>query len=108
MSDQTKPKAASSMKKPIQILRERRGGVPQVLIERSRQQSIIRKRITEALQSDPRTVPDLAGELDLPSHAVLWYVMGMKKYGKVVEAEQVDGYFKYQLLDDSRQMEPAS
>ena len=107
MSDQTKPKA-SSKKKPIQILRERRGGVPQALIERSRQQRIIRKRITEALENDPKTVPDLAGQLDLPSHEVFWYVMGLKKYGKVVEAEQVDGYFKYQLIDDSRQMEPAS
>jgi len=95
-------------KKAIQILRERRGGVPRELVERNRQQSMTRKRITEALRSKPSTVPELAREIDQPSHEVLWHVMGMKKYGKVVEAEQVDGYFKYQLIDETRRTEAAS
>ncbi len=109
MSEQSEPTVISPKpKKPIQILRERRGGVPRELVERNRRQSVTRKRITEALQTEPRTVPELAREIDQPSHEVLWYVMGMKKYGKVVEAEQVDGYFKYHLIDGSRQTETAS
>ncbi len=109
MSEQSDPTTVSAkLKKPIQILRERRGGVPRELVERNRQQSAIRKRITEALRNESRTVPELARELDQPSHEVLWHLMGMKKYGKVVEAEQVDGYFKYQLIDGSRQTETTS
>ena len=109
MSEQSDPAIISAKpKKPIQILRERRGGVPGELVERNRQQSVTRKRITEALQNEPKTVPELAHEIDQPSHEVLWHVMGMKKYGKVIEAEQVDGYFKYQLIDESRQTETTS
>ncbi len=99
---------SAKQKKPIQVLRERCGGVPRELVERNRQQSVIRNRITEALQDEPKTVPELAREIDQPSHEVLWYVMGMKKYGKVVESSQVDGYFKYQLIDESHRTETAS
>ena len=98
---------SAAEKKPIRILRERRGGVPRELIERSRQQRVIHKHMTEALRDGPKTVPELASQLDLPTHEALQYVMGMKKYGTVVEAEQVDGYFKYQLIDDSRATEAA-
>ncbi len=109
MSGQSEPTTApAKQKKPIQVLRERRGGVPRELVEQNRQQGAVRKRITEALQDEPKTVPELAREVDQPSHEVLWYVMGMKKYGKVVEAEQVDGYFKYRLIDESCQTETAS
>ena len=109
MVDETKPNTAKSKKmKPIQILRERRGGVPRDLIERNRQQSVIRRRITKALQGEPMTVPELADHLDVPSSEVLWYVMGMKKYGKVIEAEQAGSYFKYRLADESRETEIAS
>jgi predicted Rossmann fold nucleotide-binding protein DprA/Smf involved in DNA uptake len=109
MSEQSDPTTTSAKPKTaIQILRERRGGVPRELVERNRQQSVIRKRITTALRDEPKTVPELAREIDQPSHEVLWHVMGMKKYGKVVETEQVDGYFKYQLIDESRQTETTS
>ncbi len=108
MSDQSETAAVPvKQPKPIQVLRERRGGVPRELVERNRQQSAIRKRITEILQTEPKTVPELAREIELPSHEVLRYVMGMKKYGKVVEAEQVGGYFKYRLMEEPRQTETA-
>lgn len=95
-------------KSPIQVLRERRGGVPRELIERNRKQSAVRRRLTGALRLGPRTVPELASEVDMPSHEVLWYVMGMKKYGKVVEADQVDGYFQYRLVSESEPTETKS
>ena len=95
-------------KSPLQILRERRRGVPRELVQRNKRQNAIRRGIVAALQEKSRTVPELAQEVDLPAHEVFWYVMGMKKYGKVAEAEQVDGYFKYALIDQSRQAEAAS
>ena len=109
MSD--KPKTATTAaktKKPIQILRERRGGVPRELVERNRRQKAIRQRIVAALQEESKTIPELARGVELPADEVFWYVMGMKKYGKVGEAEQVDGYFKYALIDASRQTEATS
>lgn len=109
MSDQSESAThLAGEKKAIQILRERRGGVPRELAERNRQQRITRKRITEALQDGSKTVPELAREINLPPHEVLWYVMGMKKYGKLVEGEQVDGYFKYELINTSHRTEATS
>jgi len=100
-----KPETTDKGKKAIQVLRERRGGVPRELMDRNRRQNKIRKNITAALDEGSKTVPEIARQVELPMHEVFWYVMGMKKYGKVVEAEQVDGYFKYALVEDSRQVE---
>jgi len=83
--------------KPIQILRERRGGVPKEHVERSRQQAKTHKLLTAALKDGPKTVPEVAQASGLPTHEVLWYLMGMKKYGQVVEGEERDGYHEYAL-----------
>jgi predicted Rossmann fold nucleotide-binding protein DprA/Smf involved in DNA uptake len=85
--------------KPIEILRERRGGVPKALVERNRKQTKTRKQITQALQDGPKTIPEIAAATGVPGHKVVWQVMAMKKYGKVVEGEERDGYYQYALKD---------
>ena len=87
-------------KKPIQVLRERRGGVPKELLERSRAQAKTRKKISEALEDGPKTVPEVAKATAIPSHEVLWKLMGMKKYGLIVEGEERDGYYQYALKNE--------
>ena len=86
--------------KPIKIIRERRGGVPQELLERSRAQTKTRKKIIQALEDGPKTVPEIAKVTVIPSHEVLWKLMGMKKYGLVVEGEERDGYYQYALKEE--------
>ncbi len=106
MPEQSEPTTTSpKAKKPIQVLRQRRGGVPRGLVERYRQQRIVCERLKDALREGPLTVPELAHNVDLPTDEVLWYVMGMKKYGKVAEADQADGYFKYRLVDEPQHTE---
>ena len=83
--------------KPIQILRERRGGVPRELVERSRRQAQIHKLLMMALKDGPKTVPQIAKITELPVHEVLWYLMGWKKYGRIIEGEERDGYYEYAL-----------
>jgi hypothetical protein len=84
-------------KTPIQILRERRGGVPKELIERSREQTKVLKLLTSALKEGPKTPPELAEAVGMETHDVFWYLMGMKKYGTVVEGDERDGYYEYAL-----------
>ncbi|MDY0167471.1 MAG: hypothetical protein RBS80_13065 [Thermoguttaceae bacterium] len=109
MTEKPEPSAsATKAKKPLAVLRERRGGVPHQLTERQRRQKAIRKSITAALQDGARTVPELAHAVALPADEVFWHVMGMKKYGKVCEAEQVDGYFRYALVPESPETEHLS
>ena len=87
-------------RKPIQVLRERRGGVPKELLERSRAQTKTRKKIIQALEDGPKTVPEVAKATAIPSHEVLWKLMGMKKYGLIVEGEERDGYYQYALKEE--------
>lgn len=84
-------------RKPLHILRERRGGVPKELADRSRRQAHIHKVLKAALTDGPKTVPEIATITELPSHEVFWYVMGLKKYGQIVEDAERDGYFAYAL-----------
>ena len=83
--------------KPIQILRERRGGVPKEFVERSRRQAKAHKVLAAALKDGPKTVPEIAQIAGLPTHELFWYLMGMKKYGQIVEGEERDGYHEYAL-----------
>ena len=87
-------------KKPIQILRERRGGVPTELAERSRRQARTLKVLTAALKDGPKTVPEIAQVTDLATQDLFWWLMSMKKYGRIVEGQERDGYFKYALAEE--------
>jgi hypothetical protein len=84
-------------KAPVHILRDRRGGVPQALLEVTRRQTAIRKQLTKALHAGPKTVPELAAASGFPTHEVFWHLMAMKKYDDIVEGEERDGYFEYAL-----------
>jgi hypothetical protein len=79
--------------------------VPRELIARHKQHRAVRRKIEQALKSGPKTVPELAAETGEAEHNVLWHVTGMKKYGKVAEAEPSGSYFKYAFVEDSQSME---
>jgi hypothetical protein len=98
-AEQANPAKPREMR-PIQILRERRGGVPKELLQRSREQIQTRKLITTALKDGPKTVPEIAAATGLATHQLFWRLMGMRKYGQVVEGEERDGYFEYALKPD--------
>ncbi len=105
MSD-SETKAASSTsksaaKKPIQILRERRGGAPKELLHRNREQTAASRKIVGALKAGPKTVPELSAETGIPTHQALYLVMALKKYGKVAEGDERDDYYEYKLVEES-------
>jgi predicted Rossmann fold nucleotide-binding protein DprA/Smf involved in DNA uptake len=103
-SDERTPRARS----PIQILRERRGGVPKQLVARQREQLAVRRKLVDALQSGPKTVPELARQTELPRHEVFWHLMAMRKYGQVAEGEELDQFFSYALVQGPQTTEPSS
>lgn len=84
-------------KKPVDLLRERRGPVPEGLRERVRDHSGVRRAITDALAARPRSAPEIAEETGIPTHEVFWHLMAMRKYGSVTEAEQAGDYYHYAL-----------
>ena len=69
---------------------------------------IMKDRIARILNGGPRTIPELAEALGYPSHEVVIWLFAMRRYGEVqaVGRPDVDGYFKYELVQ--RQGEGAS
>jgi predicted transcriptional regulator len=91
-------------KKPTALLlRKRLGNAPAEIVERSKEQTRIRRTIVEVLQQGPSTVPEVAQASGLPSHEVLWHLMAMKKYGEVVEGDQRGDYYEYALAQKQEQ-----
>ncbi|NLI91526.1 MAG: MarR family transcriptional regulator [Peptococcaceae bacterium] len=66
-----------------------------------REEMVMRDRILEVLQEGSKTVPEIADAIEYPSPEVMYWVMGMRKYGYVTEDGQTDeGYFLYRPVKE--------
>jgi hypothetical protein len=65
-----------------------------------RDEHVMRARILKVLEAGPQTVPEIAAAIGSPTHEVVFWVMGMRKYGYVAEIKEVtdEGYFRYQAV----------
>ncbi len=63
-----------------------------------REEPVMRARILAALDDGPLTVPQIAAAIDAPTHEVVFWVMGMRRYGWLAEVKGAtsDGYFQYE------------
>ena len=91
------PAAVAKPKRPIEILRERRGGMSKTLKEYFNDQQKTYKALRAALHAGPRTVPQLAKECNLASPTVMWHLMAMRRYGEVLDGPEQNGYLLYTL-----------
>ncbi len=66
-----------------------------------REEHWMRRRILEQLNDGPRTVPELAAALGRPPREVMFWVMGMRKYGYLAEIKEPDddGYYRYRAVE---------
>jgi DNA-binding IclR family transcriptional regulator len=66
-----------------------------------REEMAMRATILEALKEGPRTVPEIADAIGCPTHEVVFWVMGMRRYGWLseIKGSDGDGYFRYQAED---------
>jgi len=66
-----------------------------------RDEHLTRRRILEALASGPLTVPEIAEAVGRPTHEVVFWVMGMRKYGHLAEIKEAndEGFYLYQALE---------
>jgi len=86
-------------RKPIRVLKDRRGGTRPEVKERIKRHRRLMRAIRAALAGGPCTVPELAEEMGEPSHEVLWVLMAMKKYGEIEEGEERESYHEYSLIE---------
>ncbi|HUW64669.1 MAG TPA: MarR family transcriptional regulator [Spirochaetia bacterium] len=75
-------------------------GAVRDLREVIREEMLQRDRIMDVLKDGPRTVPEISAAMGYPSHEVMFWLMGMRKYGFVAETGEPtdEGYYKYKAV----------
>jgi len=66
-----------------------------------RDEHLMRGRILKLLAGGPLTIPEISEALGRPSHEVTFWVMGMRKYGYVLEEKETtdDDYYRYAAIE---------
>jgi len=91
----SKEKIIEQLKK----LNETKGPVAKELRDYVAAQNKAQQALLAALKAGPRTIPELAAATGLTADKALWYVTGLRKYGKVEDIPGRGVYPKYTLKD---------
>ncbi len=97
MTASDKPTLAVKPKRPVEVLRERQGGISKELKTFVAEQQKVYRLLRAALAAGPMTVPELAAASHLPAPVVTWHVMALRRYGKIAEGAEKNGYLLYRL-----------
>ena len=97
-----KPENADQ-KAAMKTLRQERKAWIKAAAAKVKEQNTAIRAIREQLKDLPQTVPEIAKGTGLPSSKVMWYVASMKKFGDILEADQDDSYFRYQLAGGEKE-----
>jgi predicted transcriptional regulator len=65
-----------------------------------KEQRRIQQEICKVIRDTPKTVPDVATAVGLPTHEVLWHLTALKKYGIVAEMGMCGDYPLYQKVEE--------
>jgi len=61
-----------------------------------REEPLMHQAILDAVGDGPATIPQIAERIGAPSHETVYWVMGMRRYGLLVEhPEDDEGFFSY-------------
>lgn len=65
-----------------------------------KEQKRVQKEICQIMRDTPKTVPEVAEAVGMPTQEVLWYIASFKKYGLVVENGMCGDYPLYQKAEE--------
>ena len=65
-----------------------------------KEQKRVEKLICQSIREQAKTVPEIAAEVGMPAHEVLWYLTAYKKYDIVVEEGACGEYFLYKRVQE--------
>jgi hypothetical protein len=82
----------------IDIIKQKRQ-VSDEVIERRKKYNTFKKAIKDALKGEPKTIPQIAADIQMPVHETTYYLMAMQKFGDVVvdSIDDMDEYYFYKL-----------
>jgi predicted Rossmann fold nucleotide-binding protein DprA/Smf involved in DNA uptake len=72
------------------------------LAEVLRDEMYMKNKIIDVLKERPKTIPEIAAELDCPPSEVTMWVMAMRRYGSIADLpkERADDYYRYKYVED--------
>jgi predicted transcriptional regulator len=98
MSDQvTKTPSRAELLKQLREMHRKSFEQTQALFREQRQ---LQNSICQLIRQEPKTVPQIAAELNKPTHEILWFVSALKKYGIVAEMGMCGDYPLYQRVKE--------
>ena len=65
-----------------------------------KEQKQVQKLLCQSIREKAKTVPEIAAEVEMPTHEVLWYLTGYKKYDIVVEEGMCGDYVLYKKVQE--------
>jgi len=78
---------------------------PRDMLEIAQDEFIMKDRIAKLLENGPMSIRELSDALGYPTNEVLVWVAGMRRYAEIEEVGRpdVDGYFKYELKEQTNE-----
>ncbi|MBN1148745.1 MAG: hypothetical protein JXA78_15905 [Anaerolineales bacterium] len=67
-----------------------------------KEQKRVQQLICKSARERPKTVPEIAKEIGMPTHEVLWYVTSFKKYGLLIENGMCGDYPLYERVEEKK------
>ena len=65
-----------------------------------KEQKQVQKLLCQSIREQAKTVPEIAVEVDMPTHEVLWYLTAYKKYDIVAEEGMCGDYVLYKRVQE--------
>ena len=65
-----------------------------------KEQKQVQKLLCQSIREQAKTVPEIAVEVDMPTHEVLWYLTAYKKYDIVIEEGMCGDYVLYKRVQE--------
>ncbi len=85
-------------KEKLKKLRDSRKERIKKIQQMVKEQNKIKEDIKKALETGPKSVPEISEMTSYDTEKVMWFVASLKKYGVVAEAEKKGDYFTYKLI----------
>lgn len=92
-------KQTNAKKDAMKRLRQERKQKIRAIAATMKAQKEAVKAIKDQLKNDIGTVPQISRKTGISPDKVLWYIVALKKYGEISEAEKDGGYFRYVLTE---------
>ena len=91
------------MEKTIDYIKQKRT-VSEDVKEKRKEFARIKKLILKALETEPKSIPQIAQATKLPLDVVTYNLMTLRKYGDIEtgEIDDMDEYFSYKLIQKKK------